>query len=168
MNIQLVYMSILLCNFVLYIWSIYHCSRRWLINLLASCPLQWWNTTSSKPELLVVIVVYFRLCLCVCICTCLCVRVRVCVRVCVCVRLCVCAFVCVYVCVCCMHSFCEYVFMCICMCVVSVLFTLQVPEMNKPSTRLEQGVHVYSLWLHIMNIIIVQILIRRQSVHQMN
>ena len=44
-----------------------------------------------------------------------------------------------------------------------VLFTVQVPEINKPSTRLEQGVHVYYLWLHIMNIIIVQILTRKQS-----
>ena len=48
---------------------------------------------------------------------------------------------------------------------ISNVLTVQVPEMNKPSTRLEQGVHVYYLWLYIiMNIIIVQILTRKQSV----
>ena len=56
--------------------------------------------------------------------------------------------------------------MCLCACMgeISNVLTVQVPEMNKPLTRLEQGVHVYYLWLHIMNIIIVQILTRKQSV----
>ena len=48
--------------------------------------------------------------------------------------------------------------------IVTYAFTVQVSEMNKPLTRLEQGVHVYYLWLYIMNIFIVQILTRKQSV----
>ena len=55
-------------------------------------------------------------------------------------------------------------YLCTCMGEISNVFTVQVPEMNKPSTRLEQGVHVYYLWLYIMNIIIAQILTRKQSV----
>ena len=45
---------------------------------------------------------------------------------------------------------CLHMYLCTCMGEISNVFTVQVPEMNKPSTRLEQGVDVYYLWLYII------------------
>ena len=45
---------------------------------------------------------------------------------------------------------CLHMYLCTCMGEISNVFTVQVPEMNEPLTRLEQGVHVYYLWLHII------------------
>ena len=66
---------------------------------------------------------------------------------------CLCMHACMHMCVLSLCA-CLHMYLCTCMGEIINVFTVQVPEMNKPSTRLEQGMRVYYLWLYIINILL--------------